>query len=154
MTLDTLWVALQPPSYVPLDRAGRWLLRRRDRAVRAELYHRRRDRGICPGLEAGRSGPVCAIDRIPADFRVKLRVMEMWKTTACADGKPIHSTWKRTGLFHILQTAFPQLRRDRQFTHIPTTSAVAGIHPILSYPVWSRQRKNIKKEREYSHRMN
>ncbi|WP_455909823.1 hypothetical protein [Dysosmobacter welbionis] len=80
--------------------------------------------------------------------------MEMWKTAACADGKPIHSTWKRTNLSHILQTSFPQRRRDRQFTHIPTTPAAAKIHPILSYPVWSRQRKNIKKEREYSHRMN
>ena len=68
--------------------------------------------------------------------------MEMWKTAACADGKPIHSTWKRTGLSHILQTGFPQLRRDRQFTHIPTTPAAAGIHPVLSYLVWDKKRKS------------
>ena len=39
-------------------------------------------------------------------------------------------------------------------THIPTTPAAAKIHSILSYPVWNRQKKHIKKEREYSHRMN
>ena len=114
-------------------------------ALCAELYYWRRDRRLHPGLAADRSGPVCAVDHVPADCRVKVCVMEMWKTAACADGKPIHSTWKRTGLSHILQTGFPQRRRDRQFTHIPTTPAAAEIHPILSYPVWSRQRKHVKK---------
>ena len=54
-----------------LDRAGRRLLRRRDRAVRAELYHRRRDRRIHPGLAPGRGGLICAIDHVPADCRIK-----------------------------------------------------------------------------------
>ena len=127
MALDTLRAALRPPSDVPLDRAGRRLLRRRDRAVRAELYHWRRDRRLHPGLAADRGGPVCTVDHVPADCRIKVCVMEMWKTAACADGKPIHSTWKRTGLSHILQTGFPQRRRDRQFTHIPTTPAATII---------------------------
>lgn len=145
MALDTLRAALRPPSDVPVDRAGQRVLWRRDRTVRAELYYWRRDRRLHPGLAADRSGPVCAVDHVPADCRVKVCVMEMWKTAACADGKPIHSTWKRTGLSHILQTGFPQRRRDRQFTHIPTTPAAAKIHPILSYPVWSRQRKTKKR---------
>ena len=132
VALDTLRAALRPPSDVPLDRAGRRLLRRRDRAVRAELYHWRRDWRFHPGLAADRSGPVCAIDHVPPDCRVKVCVIEMWKTAACADGKPIHSTWKRTGLSHILQTGFPQRRRDRQFTHIPTTPAATIIYPCLT----------------------
>ena len=132
VALDTLRAALRPPSDVSLDRAGRRLLRRRDRAVRAELYHRRRDRRLHPGLAAGCGGLICAIDHVPADCRVKVCVMEIWKTAACADGKPIHSTWKRTGLSHILQTGFPQRRRDRQFTHIPTTPAATIIYPCLT----------------------
>ena len=127
MALDTLRAAVWPPSDVPLDRAGRRLLRRRDCTVRAELYHRRCDRRIHPGLAADRGGSVCAIDHVSADCRIKVCVMEMWKTAACADGKPIHSTWKRTGLSHILQTGFPQRRRDKQFTHISTTPAATII---------------------------
>ena len=127
VALDTLRAALRAPSNVPLDRAGRRLLRRRDCTVRAELYHRRCDRRIHPGLAADRGGSVCAIDHVSADCRIKVCVMEMWKTAACADGKPIHSTWKKTGLSHILQTGFPQRRRDKQFTHISTTPAATII---------------------------
>ena len=32
-------------------------------------------------------------------LQAKDRVMEMWKTAACADGKPIRSLWKRTSPF-------------------------------------------------------
>ena len=35
------------------------------------------------------------------------RVMEMWKTAAYADGKPIHGLWKRTGLSHRTANRFP-----------------------------------------------
>jgi len=69
--------------------------------------------------------------------------MEMWKTAAYADGKPIHSLWKRTSLSHSLQTGFPQQRRIRQFTHIPTTPAAAEkTHPILSFCM--KDKKEIK----------
>lgn len=76
MALDTLWTSVWPPSDVPLDRAGRRFLRRRDRAVRAELYYCGHDRRLRPGLAADRSGPVCAIDHIPADCRIKVCGME------------------------------------------------------------------------------
>ena len=72
MALDTLRATVWPPSDVPLDRAGRRLLRRRDRTVRAELYHRRRDWRFHPGLAADRSGPVCTVDHVPADCRIKV----------------------------------------------------------------------------------
>jgi len=49
-------------------------------------------------------------------------VMEIWKTAANADGKPIHGLWK-------LQAGFPQQRRAWQFTHIPTTPC--GQYPSL-----------------------
>ena len=45
-----------------------------------------------------------------------------------------------------LQTGFPQQRRTRQFTHIPTTPAAANIHPIL--PI--RHKKTDKREQKKS----
>ena len=67
MALDTLRATVWPPSDVPLDRAGRRFLRRRDRAVRAELHSGWDYRRLCSGLAADRGGVVCAADGVPAD---------------------------------------------------------------------------------------
>ena len=67
MALDTLWVAVWPPSDVPLDRAGRRLPGWRDRPVCIELYYRWCDRWFHSGMAADRGGVVCADDGVEID---------------------------------------------------------------------------------------
>lgn len=45
--------------------------------------------------------------RCPADTGEITSTVEMCITGHSTDGKRIHSTWKSTGLSHILQTSFP-----------------------------------------------
>ena len=59
--------AVWPPSDVPLDRAGWWLPGWRDRPVCTELYYRRRDRWLRPGMAVDCGSVVCAADGVPAD---------------------------------------------------------------------------------------
>ena len=66
MALDTLRVAVWPPSDVPLDRAGRRLPGWRDRPVCVELYYRRRDRWFHSGMAVDRGSVVCAADGMAA----------------------------------------------------------------------------------------
>ena len=111
MALDTLRVAVWPPSDVPLDRAGRRLPGWRDRPVRTECYYRWRDRRLCSGVAADRGSVVCAADGVPADCWMISCVMEIWKTAARADGKAIHNLMEKDKPFPTgLQTAFPQPR--------------------------------------------
>lgn len=66
MALDTLRVAVWPPSDVPLDRAGRRLPGWRDRPVCIELYYRWCDRWFHSGMAVDRGGVVCAADGMAA----------------------------------------------------------------------------------------
>ena len=72
--------------------------------------------------------------------QTKNRVMEMWKTAACADGKPIHSLWKRT-------SPFPQV--CKQVSHSTTRVGSLRTFPqrlLLQISILSIQEK----EAEYS----
>ena len=71
MVMDTLRVAVWTPSDVSLDRAGRRLSGRRDRAVRAELHSGWDYRRLCSGLAADRGSVVCATDNVSLDCQVK-----------------------------------------------------------------------------------
>ena len=66
-------------------------------------------------------------------------VMEIRKTAAHADGKPIHGLWKRTGLSHSTANRFPTAPPDMAvYTH--SHNAYYGdypSYPILSYPILS-----------------
>jgi len=54
--------------------------------------------------------------------------MEMWKTAAYADGKPIHGLWKRTGLSHRTANRFPTATSDMAvYTH--SHNAYYGYYP-------------------------
>lgn len=69
-------------------------------------------------MAADRGRVLCADERIPAHTGIKDRVMEMWKTAAYADGKPIHSLWKRTRLSHRSANRFPTATPDQSvYTH-------------------------------------
>lgn len=69
-------------------------------------------------MAADRSRVVCAADRIPAHTGIANCVMEMWKTAAYADGKPIHSLWKRASLSHRSANRFPTATPDQAvYTH-------------------------------------
>ena len=71
MALDTLRVAVWPPSDVPLDRARRRLPGWRDCPVCVELHYRRRNRWFRAGMAADRSDMVCAADNVSLDCQVK-----------------------------------------------------------------------------------
>lgn len=113
VAMDTLRPAFQTPSNVPLDHTGRPLLRWKYRAVYSQFYYRRCDWRFCPGMAADRGRVVCAADRIPAHTGIANCVMEMWKTAAYADGKHIHSLWKRTNLSHRSANRFPTATPDQ-----------------------------------------
>jgi len=70
--------------------------------------------------------------------------MEMWKTAACADGKPIHSPWKRTGPFPQPANRFPTAAPDQAvYTH--SHNAYYGEYP--SYPFLSDMIKKNRKQK-------
>ena len=71
MALDTLRATVWTPSDVPLDRAGWWLPRWRNRPVRAEFHSRWRNRWLCSGVAADRSDMVCAADNVSLYCQVK-----------------------------------------------------------------------------------
>ncbi len=96
-------------------------------------------------MAADRCRMLCTIDRIPADRRIKNCVMEMWKTAAYADGKPIHSLWKRTGPFPQPANRFPTATPD-QAVYAHSHNACYGDYssdPFLSF--MERKRKENKK---------
>ena len=84
---------------------------------------------------------VCAADRIPSYHGIIFSVMEMWKTAAYADGKPIHSLWKRTDAFLQGGNRFPTALPVCQFTHIHATPVATNIDPILSCQILKIERK-------------
>ena len=67
MALDTLRVAVWPPSDVPLDRTRWRLLGWRDRPVRAEFRSGRDYRRLRAGLAVDRGGVVCTADGVEVD---------------------------------------------------------------------------------------
>ena len=99
MALDTLRASVWTPSDVPLDRAGRRLPGWRDRPVRVELHYRRRNRWFRSGMAADCGGVVCTADSVPADRWMTFLRHGNMENCRVADGKPIHSPWKRTSLF-------------------------------------------------------
>ena len=78
-------------------------------------------------------------------------VMEIWKTAAHADGKPIHGLWKRTGLSHRTVNRFPTATPDMAvYTH--SHNAYYGAYPsdpFLSF--MERKRKGQKKNVSAAH---
>ena len=73
MALDTLRAAVWSPSDVPLDRAGWWLPRWRNRLICIELYYRRRDRRFRPGMAVNCGSVVCAADSVETN---KIMIMQ------------------------------------------------------------------------------
>ena len=71
--------------------------------------------------------------------------MEMWKTAAYADGKPIHSLWKRTRLSHRSANRFPTATLD-QAVYAHSHNACCCEYP--SYPFLSviKNREKITKK--------
>lgn len=67
--------------------------------------------------------------------------MEIWKTAAYADGKPIHSLWKRTGLSHRSANRFPTATPE-QAVYAHSHNACCCEYPSPSLPI------RHKKERE------
>ena len=102
-------------------------------------------------MAADRGRILCAADRIPAHTGIKDCVMEMWKTAAYADGKPIHSLMEK-------DEPFPQV--CKQVSHSNAGSGSLHTFPqrlllrifILFFPI--RYKKTDKKEREHSTRIN
>ena len=81
MALDTLRVAVWPPSDVPLDRAGRRFPGLRDRPVRVELHYRRRDRRFRSGMAADRGSVVCVPDGVEVDCSIDLSDLRLKSIT-------------------------------------------------------------------------
>ena len=96
-------------------------------------------------MAADCSRVVCAIDYIPAHTGIKDRVMKMWKTAAYADGKPIHSLWKRTRLSHRSANRFPTATPD-QAVYTQSHNACCCEYP--SHPFLSNIRKQIKQDKK------
>jgi len=135
MALDTLRAAVWTPSDVPLDRAGRRLPGWRDRPVRTEFYYRWRDRRLCSGVAADRSGMVCAADNISADYwLIFLRHGNMENCRSCRWKSHSQPDGKRQAFSHRSANSFPTAAHSWQFTHIPTAPTTAAIHPFLSNP--------------------
>jgi hypothetical protein len=135
MALDTLRVAVWPPSDVPLDRAGRWLPGWRDHLICIELYYRRRDRRFRSGVAADRGGVVCAADGVPADrWMIFSRHGNMENCRSCRWKSHSQPDGKRQAFSHRSVNSFPTASQSWQFTHIPTTPTAAAIHPFLSNP--------------------
>ena len=69
--------------------------------------------------------------------------MEMWKTAAYADGKPIHSLWKRTGLSHRSANRFPTATPD-QAVYTQSHNACCE-YPSIPFPSVIKEKRNKKK---------
>ena len=68
--------------------------------------------------------------------------MEMWKTAAYTDGKPIHSLWKRTGLSHRSANRFPTATPDQAvYTQSHNACCEYPSIPILSVIKEKRNKK-------------
>ena len=126
MALDTLRATVWPPSDVPLDRAWRRLPGWRDRPVCAELHNWRRDRRLCSGVAADRSGMVCTADNISADYwLIFLRHGNMENCRSCRWKSHSQPDGKRQAFSHKSANSFPTASQSWQFTHIPTTPTAA-----------------------------
>ena len=132
MALDTLRVAVWPPSDVPLDRAGWWLPGWRDRPVCTELYYRRRDRWLRPGMAVDCGSVVCAADGVPADcWMIFLRHGNMENCRSCRWKSHSQPDGKRQAFSHRSANSFPTASQSWQFTHIPTTPTTAKFTSII-----------------------
>ena len=69
--------------------------------------------------------------------------MEMWKTAAYADGKPIHSLWKRTGLSHRSANRFPTATPD-QAVYTQSHNACCE-YPSIPFLSIIKEKRNKKK---------
>lgn len=69
--------------------------------------------------------------------------MEMWKTAAYTDGKPIHSLWKRTGLSHRSANRFPTATPD-QAVYTQSHNACCE-YPSIPFLSIIKEKRNKKK---------
>ena len=70
--------------------------------------------------------------------------MEMWKAPAYADGKSIHSLWKRTSLSRRSANGFPTATPDQAvYTH----SHNAYCYEYPSYPPIRHKKKEKRKQK-------
>ena len=69
--------------------------------------------------------------------------MEMWKTAAYTDGKPIHSLWKRTGLSHRSANRFPTATPD-QAVYTQSHNACCE-YPSIPFLSVIKEKRNKKK---------
>lgn len=67
----------------------------------------------------------------------------MWKTAAYADGKPIHSLWKRTGLSHRSANRFPTATPD-QAVYTQSHNACCE-YPSIPFLSIIKEKRNKKK---------
>ena len=132
MALDTLRATVWPPSDVPLDRTGWWLPGWRDRPVCTELYYRRRDRWLRPGMAVDCGSVVCAADGVPADcWMIFLRHGNMENCRSCRWKSHSQPYGKRQAFSHRTANSFPTASQSWQFTHIPTTPTTAKFASLI-----------------------
>ena len=132
MALNTLRVAVWPPSDVPLDRAGRRFPGWRDCPVCTELYYRRCDRRFRSGMAADCGSVVCAADGVPADcWMTFLRHGNMENCRSCRWKSRSQPGGKRQAFSHRSANSFPTASQSWQFTHIPTTPTTAKFASLI-----------------------